>query len=84
MEEREEFITPDYMDSVRELVATVSDFVIGKEDLKEMNFCVYYQHGRVGFMDLDRFAESTKAKLNVDGEDKTIAEIKNDIDKTEE
>ena len=69
---------------IKDIVAGVSDIIDKHPAMKEMNFGLFYQHGRLGFVDLDAFAESTKAKINVDGEEKTLTEIKNDIDKDKE
>jgi len=49
-----------------------------------MNFALFYQHGRLGYMDLNAFAESTKVRLEQDGEEKTLTEIQKDIDKDKE
>ena len=46
-----------------------------------MNFGLFYQHGRLGFVDLDAFANSTKMKINEDGKEQTLTEYKNNIDK---
>lgn len=73
----------NHMDDVRAMVAKVSD-IIQDSSLKDMNFGLFYQHGRLGFVDLDAFAESTKVRLEQDGEEKTLTELTNDIDKDKE
>ena len=70
-----------HMGTIKDLVANVSSLIDAKPDLKEMNFGLFYQHGRLGFVDLDAFANSTKMKINEDGKEQTLTEYKNDIDK---
>ena len=70
-----------HMETIKNLVANVSSLIDAKPDLKEMNFGLFYQHGRFGFVDLDAFANSTKMKINEDGKEQTLTEYKNDIDK---
>ena len=72
-----------YMEDIKDLVAKVTSFIDEHSNLKDMNFGLFYQHGRLGFVNLDAFAESTKARLNVDGKEKSLAELKKDIDKKE-
>ena len=70
-----------HMETIKDLVANISSLIDAKPDLKEMNFGLFYQHGRLGFVDLDAFANSTKMKINEDGKEQTLTEYKNDIDK---
>ena len=70
-----------HIETIKDLVANVSSLIDAKPDLKEMNFGLFYQHGRLGFVDLDAFANSTKMKINEDGKEQTLTEYKNDIDK---
>lgn len=70
-----------HMETIKDLVANVSSLIDAKPDLKEMNFGLFYQHGRLGFVDLDAFANSTKMKINEDGKEQTLTEYKNNIDK---
>ena len=70
-----------HMETIKDLVANVSSLIDTRSDLKEMNFGLFYQHGRLGFVDLDAFANSTKMKINEDGKEQTLTEYKNDIDK---
>ncbi len=79
--EKEEQFTN--ISDVKDIVAQISSIIDAHPTLKDMNFGLFYQHGRIGFVDLDAFAASTKARLNMDGEEKTIAEIAEDIDKNE-
>jgi len=72
-----------HMDDIKDIVAGMSALIDEHPKLKDMNFSLFYQHGRIGFVDLDAFAESTKVRLEEDGEEKTLTEIQNDIDKTE-
>lgn len=71
-------------DTIRNLIATLSEAIEKDETLKEMNFGLFYQHGRLGFVDLDAFAKSTKVKLNEDSEEKSLEELKEELDKNEE
>ena len=70
-----------HMETIKDLVANVSSLIDAKPDLKEMNFGLFYQHGLLGFVDLDALASSTKMKINEDGKEQTLTEYKNDIDK---
>ena len=70
-----------HMETIKDLVANVSSLIDAKPDLKEMNFGLFYQHGRLGFVDLDAFANSTKMKINEDAKEQTLTEYKNNIDK---
>lgn len=84
---KEETQSVDYSDRVSEikdLVQDVSTAIDKYPKLRELNFGLFYQNGRLGFMDLDAFAKSTKAKINVDGEEKTLTELQNDIDRDKE
>lgn len=74
----------DHMENVKELVSQLSQIIDNDEKLSKMNFGLFYQHGRIGFVDLDAFAETTKVKLSQDGEEKTLTEIGNDIDRNKE
>ena len=71
----------EYTNEIKDLVTKVGDIIEAIPSFKDRNFGLFYQHGRLGYVDLDAFASSTKAKLNVDGEEKTLAEIKKDVDK---
>ena len=70
-----------HMETIKDLVANISSLIDAKPDLKEMNFGLFYQHGRLGFVDLDAFANGTKMKINEDGKEQTLTEYKNNIDK---
>ena len=65
-----------HMETIKDLVANVSSLIDAKPDLKEMNFGLFYQHGRLGFVDLDAFANSTKMKINEDRKEQTLTEYK--------
>lgn len=71
-------------DTIRNLITTLSEEIEKDETLKQMNFGLFYQHGRLGFVDLDAFAKSTKVKLNEDSEEKSLEELKEELDKNEE
>jgi hypothetical protein len=68
-------------DSVRNFVSDVDEVLAKYPELVKMNWALFYQQGRLGFMDLDAFAKSVTAKVEIDGEDKSLEEI---IDKNEE
>lgn len=62
----------DVVEEVHDLVGAVSKVINEHDILKNKNFSLYYQHGRLGYMDLDMFAEKIK-----------IAEKQKDIDRSE-
>ena len=63
---------------IQELVAAVSQVIQKHPNLVEKNFSIHYQHGRIGYMDLDAFAKS------VDLEKLVKAKEENSIDKNNE
>ena len=69
---------------IQNVVSKLSSIIDEYPNLKDKNFGLFYQHGRIGFMDLDAFAESTKARINEGDEEKTLTEVAKDIDKSEE
>lgn len=89
MEDKEKDIQSidDYSEqvsSIKEIIAELSTIIDAHADLKEMNFGLFYQHGRLAFVDLDHFAKTVKAKLSVDGEEKDLTELQKEIDKDKE
>lgn len=74
----------DHISDIKDIVAGLSSLIDEHPVLKNMNFGLFYQNGRIGFMDLDAFANSTKARLDADGEEKSLTDLKKDIDKNEE
>lgn len=74
----------EHLDDIKDLVAQLGDYIAGKPVLAEKNFALYYQHGRIGFVDLDAFAQTTKVALEENGEQKSLADIQNSIDKETE
>lgn len=68
-------------DAVRNFVSDVNEALSKYPELVNMNFALFYQQGRLGFMDLDAFAKSVTAKTEIEGEEKTLEEI---VDKNEE
>lgn len=70
-------------EAVRSLVSELATVIDKYDDLKKMNFGIFYQNGRIGFMDLDAFAETTKVKLDADGEEKSLTEVKERLNKEE-
>lgn len=73
----------EHISDIKDIVSQMGDIIAQHPTIKDMNFGLFYQHGRIGFVDLDAFAQSTKARLNVDGEEKSLTELKEDIDKNE-
>lgn len=63
---------------IQSLVAEFSQIIQNHPNLVEKNFSVHYQHGRIGYMDLDAFAKS------VDLEKLVKAKEENSIDKSEQ
>ena len=63
---------------IQELVAAVSQVIQEHPKLVEKNFSIHYQHGRIGYMDLDAFARS------IDIEKIVKAKEENSIDKNNE
>jgi hypothetical protein len=51
-------------------------------ELTKGNFGLFYQNGRIAFLDLDAFAKQTTLVTEEGGEEKTLEEIKQNIDKT--
>ena len=70
-------------EAIRAMFSKV-DEIIQDSPLKDMNFGLFYQDGRLSLMDLDAFAESTKVRLEQDGEEKSLTELTKDIDKDKE
>lgn len=83
-EEAQSIKYEDHMNSIKELVSKVSDIIDADKELNSMNFGLFYQHGRLGFVDLDAFAQSTKVRLEENGEEKNLAEIQKEVDKSQE
>ena len=63
---------------IQEMVTAVSQIIQNHPNLVEKNFSIHYQHGRIGYMDLDAFARS------IDIEKIFKAKEENSIDKNEE
>lgn len=77
----------DYSDQVsviKDVIGKLSSIIDEHEELKGMNFGLFHQHGRLAFVDLDHFADKVKVKLDEDSEEKTLTELKKEIDKNEE
>lgn len=62
---------------IQALVTAVSQIIHNHPKLIDKNFSLHYQHGRLGYMDLDAFAKS------VDLEKLVKAKEENDIDRNE-
>lgn len=63
---------------IQEMVTAVSQIIQEHPNLVEKNFSIHYQHGRIGYMDLDAFAKS------VDLEKLVKAKEENSVDRNEE
>lgn len=71
----------DIKEEIQALVASVSDTINKHQKLKNKNFGLFYQHGRLGYVDLDVFAKTIdKDKLIKATE---LAKSKKTIDKNE-
>lgn len=68
------------VNEIKDLVGKISP-IINESNLKNMNFALFYQNGRLGFMDLDAFAEKTKLKIEEGDEEQTLKDYKEKIDK---
>ena len=62
-------------EDVRNFVADVGTVLAKYPELGKVNFGLFYQNGRLGFIDLDAFAKSITAKTEENGEEKTLEEI---------
>lgn len=71
----------DVVVDIQSLVTAVSQVIDSHEKMKEKNFCLYYQHGRLGYLDLDEFAKSVDVKGM---QEKMQAETEKELDKNEE
>lgn len=63
---------------IQELVAAVSQVIQEHPNMVNKNFSIHYQHGRIGYMDLDAFAKT------VDLEKLVKAKEENSVDKNEQ
>ncbi len=68
-------------EGVRNFVTDVDNVLAKYPELVKMNWALFYQEGRLGFVDLDAFAKSVTARVEIDGEEQTLEEI---VDKNEE
>lgn len=71
----------DVVVDIQSMVTAVSQIIDNHEKMKEKNFCLYYQHGRLGYLDLDEFAKSVDVKGM---QEKMQAETEKELDKNEE
>lgn len=74
----------DQVSIIKDIIGELSSIIDKHEELKEMNFGLFHQHGRLAFVDLDHFADKVKVKLDGDSEEKSLTELKKEIDKNEE
>lgn len=76
-----EEVYSDIVEDIQSMVAAVSQIISSHEKMKDKNFCLYYQHGRLGYLDLDEFAKN----IDVKGmQEKINTENKKELDKNEE
>lgn len=73
----------EHINKIKDLISKVSNLIESNEELQKMNFGLFYQHGRLGFVDLDAFAKSTKVKIEENGEEKTLTDLTQKIDREE-
>ena len=63
---------------IKDLVTEFSQIIQNHPNLVEKNFSLHYQHGRIGYMDLDAFAKTVELEKLVK------AKEENSIDKNNE
>lgn len=66
----DEHVYDDVRDEMRALVTAVSDVIKEHPIFQEKNFGLFYQHGRLGYMDLDMFADRAAELLKAEEEKK--------------
>lgn len=71
----------DVVEDIQGMVTAVSQIINNHEKIKDKNFCLYYQHGRLGYLDLDEFAKNVDVKGI---QEKINTESKKELDKNEE
>lgn len=71
----------DVVEDIQGMVTAVSQIISNHEKIKDKNFCLYYQHGRLGYLDLDEFAKNVDVKGI---QEKINTESKKELDKNEE
>lgn len=71
----------DVVEDIQGMVTAVSQIISNHEKIKDKNFCLYYQHGRLGYLDLDEFAKNVDVKGM---QEKINTESKKELDKNEE
>ena len=54
----EETVYEKAAQEIHQLVTAVSEVIQKAEGLKDKNFGLFYQHGRLSFLDLDAFAKN--------------------------
>jgi hypothetical protein len=84
MDERKDNVYEDIMNDVQSMIMAVSQIIDNHPNLKERNFGLYYQHGRLGYVDLDAFAESVDLDAIKKAREEKITEDENTLDKIEE
>lgn len=76
-----EEVYSDIVEDIQSMVAAVSQIISDHEKMKDKNFCLYYQHGRLGYLDLDEFAKN----IDIKGmQEKINTESEKELDKNEE
>lgn len=59
----EEHVYDDVREDIQKLVSAVSDVIKEHPLLATKNFGLFYQHGRLGYLDLNIMEEKLKAEL---------------------
>lgn len=59
----EEHVYDDVKEDIQKLVSAVSDVIKEHPLLATKNFGLFYQHGRLGYLDLNIMEEKLKAEL---------------------
>lgn len=65
---------------IHQLVSAVSEVIQNTGGLKDKNFGLFYQHGRLGFIDLDAFAKTVDTEALAE----KLTKEQKSIDKNEE
>lgn len=73
----------EWKDTAKDLVTILSNYIAEHPEYKDLNFALFHQNGRLSFMDLDAFSKNIKLKTENDGAEKTLAELKEEIENEE-
>lgn len=63
---------------IQEMVSKISNIIQDYPNLVNKNFSIHYQHGRIGYMDLDAFAKSVDLEKLVKAKEENSIDRKDD------